>query len=209
MKIYIGNTGSRKVISIMKIKGWGRVHVANDWRYPEPGLDWILDNGAFSYWKNNLSFDEKRFEESLIKTELKGIMPDFIIVPDLVAQGYLSLDFSLKWLNRIPANYNCFLAVQDGMEISVIDDIINLFDGIFVGGSLEWKLKSSSEWIKLAHNHKKPCHIGRIGTFKRLVWAKSIGADSIDSSTFVQAKPDKGLQRIDAAINQHNLSEYE
>ena len=151
MKIYVGNTGSRKIISVIKFNGWGRVHVANSWRYPEIGVSWILDNGAFTYWKHNLPFDEKRFEDALIKTEVKGLMPDFVIVPDLVAQGYHSLDFSLKWISRIPAGYNCFLAVQDGMEVSVIDDILSLFDGIFVGGSLDWKLNTFlivyPEWV--------------------------------------------------------------
>lgn len=205
MKVYIGNVGKRETISLMKIKGWGRVHLANDWRYPEIGVPWILDNGAFSYWMNDLPFDGKRFEEALIKTELKGLSPDFIITPDLVAQGYQSLDFSLKWLNKIPAGYNSFLAVQDGMEPLIIDEYLDLFDGVFVGGSLEWKLKTSSEWVKLAHKHKKPCHVGRVGTFRRLIWAKSIGVDSVDSSTFAQAKPGRGYQRIDAAMRQTTL----
>lgn len=206
MKIYIGNEGKREAIALMKLRGWGRVHLANDWRYPEVGIPWILDNGAFSYWKNNLPFDEKRFEEALTKTEFKCIMPDFVIVPDIVAKGYDSLDFSLKWLNRIPSSFSCYLAVQDGMEVDIVGSCLDLFDGIFVGGSLDWKLQTSSEWVKLAHRHNKPCHVGRIGTFRRLVWAKSIGVDSVDSSTFAQAKPGKGYKRIDAAMNQTFLN---
>jgi hypothetical protein len=208
LKIYIGNVGAKNVINLMKSKGWGRVHLANSWRYPEVGVPWILDNGAFSYWKNNLPFDEKRFEDALIKTELSKIIPDFVVVPDMVMQGYDSLDFSMKWLNRIPAAHNCFLAVQDGMEVSVIEDVLDLFDGIFVGGSLEWKLKSSSEWVTLAHKHKKPCHVGRVGTFRRLVWAKSIGVDSIDSSTFVHARQGRRYARIDAATEQTILHDF-
>jgi hypothetical protein len=193
----------------MKSKGWGRVHVANQWRNPESGVPWILDNGAFSYWKNNLPFDTKRFEDAIIKTEASKQMPDFVIVPDIVAGGYSSLDFSLGWLNKIPANYNCYLAVQDGMEMQVIEGYLDLFDGIFVGGSLEWKLRTAYEWVKLVHDHGKPCHIGRVGTFRRLVWAKSIGADSVDSSTFAQAKPGEGYKRIDAAFNQQFLEAWE
>jgi hypothetical protein len=180
------------------------VHLANNWRYPEIGIPWILDNGAFSYWKNNLPFDDKKFEDALIKTELKGLMPDFVIVPDIVTKGYESLNFSLKWLNRIPAAYDCYLAVQDGMLPLVIEDHLNLFDGVFVGGSLDWKLKTTPAWVKMAHRHGKPCHVGRIGTFRRLVWAKNLGVDSVDSSTFAQNKG--GYARIDAAMNQTVLN---
>jgi hypothetical protein len=204
VKIYIGNEGKKEALRLMKSKGWGRVHLANNWRYPEIGIPWILDNGAFSYWKNNLPFDDKKFEDALIKTELKGLMPDFVIVPDIVTKGYESLNFSLKWLNRIPAAYDCYLAVQDGMLPLVIEDHLNLFDGVFVGGSLDWKLKTTPAWVKMAHRHGKPCHVGRIGTFRRLVWAKNLGVDSVDSSTFAQNKG--GYARIDAAMNQTVLN---
>ena len=60
------------------------------------------------------------------------------------------------------------------------------FDGIFVGGTVKWKIKTGEEWVRLAHDHKLPCHIGRVGVFKRIVWAKRIGADSIDSTNFVR-----------------------
>jgi hypothetical protein len=205
MKIYITNTGTRSVINMIKRYGWGRVHLANQWRNPEVGVPWILDNGAFSYWKNKLPFNNDAFEEALIKTEMKGIMPDFVVVPDIVAGGYESLDFSLKWLNRIPASHTCYLAVQDKMEYSVIQEYINLFDGIFVGGTMDWKLKTAKEWVKLAHMYNKLCHIGQVGTFRRLVWAQYIGADSIDSSTFVQAKLGRGFQRIHSMMKQTYL----
>ena len=42
-----------------------------------------------------------------------------------------------------------------------------------------------------------PCHIGGVGTFKRLFWAYRIGVNSIDSSTFVQANGGRdGFRRI-------------
>ncbi len=59
---------------------------------------------------------------------------------------------------------------------------ISEFAGVFVGGSLTWKLAHSARFVELAHRASKPCHIGRVGTPKRVRWAKSIGADSIDSS---------------------------
>ena len=202
MKIYIGNAGKRQHIQMMKENGWGRVHLANAWRNPENGLDWMLDNGAYSCWINNLPFDGDKFIESFDKIEIARLYPDFVVVPDIVAGGYDSLHFSLKWLNRIPVNYNCYLAVQDGMKPDVIIDYCSLFDGLFVGGTLDWKLKSSSEWVQLSHENNIKCHIGKVGTFRRLIWAKNIGADSIDSSTFAQARPGIGFRSTSRRLSQ-------
>ena len=47
------------------------------------------------------------------------------------------------------------------------------------------KCKSCSapiEWVKVAHELGVKCHIGRVGTARRVRWAARIGADSIDSA---------------------------
>lgn len=93
------------------------------------------------------------------------------------------------------------------MTSAEVLEYIDFFDGLFVGGTLEWKLQTAKTWVDVAHSRFMKCHIGRIGTFRRLVWARSIGADSIDSSTFVQAKPDTGFDRIIAANNQTFLNQ--
>jgi len=205
MKIYIGNNGTLKTFELMKQNNWGNVLLANHWQYPKPDISWILDNGAYHYWIHRKAFDDIAFLNTFDKIDHSVSDPDFIIVPDIVTAGYTSLDFSLKWLTRIPDKYNCYLAVQDGMETDVINKHISLFDGLFVGGSLDWKQKTAENWVDLAHNNGLKCHIGKVGTFRRLVWAKNIGADSIDSSTFVQAKQGKGFQRIQAALSQTAL----
>lgn len=205
MKIYVGNTGKLTQLQELKKNKWGNLTSPLEFRYPKPNISWILDNGAYSCWVNNKPFNDIAFREVLIKIEKCMTYPDFIICPDIVAGGYNSLKFSLKWLHEIPAGYPIYLAVQDGMETNVISDYLDLFDGLFVGGTLKWKLKTSEEWVKLAHSVNKKCHIGKVGTFRRLVWAKNIGADSIDSSTFVQAKKGKEFGRIYAALSQTAL----
>jgi NADPH:quinone reductase-like Zn-dependent oxidoreductase len=52
---------------------------------------------------------------------------------------------------------------------------------LFVGGSLPWKLATGERWVRFAHAHGRRCHIGRVGTPRRVAWARRIGADSIDS----------------------------
>lgn len=205
MKIYIGNVGALRQLEIMKKMGYGNVLLAPSLRTPKKGIDWILDNGAYSCWVNKKPFDSKKFEESLIKIQKFKSNPDFIIVPDIVAAGMDSLYFSLSWIHKIPAGYKAYLAVQDGMTTNNIWDYLDWFDGIFVGGSLDWKLKTAKNWIDLAHSQNMKCHIGRVGTFKRLVWAKNIGADSVDSSTFAQARKGTGFKRIKEAELQTTL----
>lgn len=205
MKIYIGNTGGRREIDIIKKNNYGRMVTATQWRSPEENMDWSFDNGAYSSWINKKPFNSKAFEDSLIKIEKFKKKPDFVVVPDIVAEGMKSLYFSLGWVHKIPSNHNIYLAVQDGINTDIVFKYLHWFDGIFVGGSLDWKLKTAKNWVDLAHSQNMKCHIGRVGTFRRIVWAKNIGADSIDSSTFVQARPGTGFRRIKAALSQTSL----
>jgi len=199
MKIYIGNTGTLRHHELMKINGWGNVHLANAWSYPKKNMDWILDNGAYHYWRHGLKFDDDKFLNTLEKMQLVHA-PDFIVCPDIVAGGNDSLEFSLDHALKIPSGYNLYLPVQDGMDFEVVDDVCQEFDGLFVGGTLPWKMITGKQWVDIAHSNKLKCHIGKVGTFKRLLWAKYIGADSIDSSTFVQVP--NGFNRLFAIEKQ-------
>jgi len=62
-----------------------------------------------------------------------------------------------------------------------VDPVLHHFDGVFVGGSTKWKPRTAFYWVQFAHMRDLPCHIGRISGRRRTRWAKSIGADSIDS----------------------------
>ena len=105
------------------------------------------------------------------------------MIPDRVASPD-SLEFSLIWMKALHALKLCdvaprYLAVQDGM---VADELPWLsIDGIFVGGTLEWKERYMAYWCHEAHHRNKPCHVGRVGTARRIRLARDAGADSIDS----------------------------
>jgi hypothetical protein len=192
MKIYLGlvSRGSKKAKEIRK-EGWGVVVVPELRKKfcPETFPLYFVDNGAFVFWKRGLPFDEKPFLKTLDQVseivEKFGVLPSFVVVPDLVAQGLKSLDFSLLWLERLKREFLQFpyaLALQDGMEPEYIETVIDEFDYLFVGGTLRWKVRTGETWVRLAHQHRKKCHIGRVGTAKRVRWARRIGADSIDSA---------------------------
>ena len=192
MKIYLGlvSRGSKKAKEIRK-EGWGVVVVPELRKKfcPETFPLYFVDNGAFVFWKRGLPFNEKPFLETLEHVaeivEEGRTPPSFVVVPDLVAQGLKSLDFSINWLEKLKREFPQFsyaLALQDGMTPEHVEPVMDEFDWLFVGGTLEWKVKTGELWVKFAHSHNRKCHIGRVGTAKRVCWARRIGADSIDSA---------------------------
>ena len=199
MDIYIGNPGKLDQQEFMRKEGLKMF--LSRWRDPKD-FSYALDNGAYSAWVNGNEFDAEAFLKIVSKADECDRKPDFVICPDIVGAGVTSLEFSLQWLEDLPRD-DYYLAVQDGMKVSDVEPHINKFKGLFVGGTMDWKLRSSARWIQLAHNHKKKCHIARVGTLPRLMWAKTLEADSVDSTTFIQ-RPGN-LKRIEAFKMQSRL----
>lgn len=211
MKIYIGNAGKLEYLDLIRQNGYGVCLIANQWRYPKPDISWFLDNGAFHAYNQGKPFDSDKFVGTLEKLELCNSSPDFIVVPDIVAGGLKSLEFSREWIHSIPAGHPVYLAVQDGM---IFDDILHdldLYDGVFVGGTLDWKLSTMEEWATIAHDCGLKCHVGRIGTYRRLIMADNAGVDSVDSSNFAQQNrtgvfgQNSGFKKIEAFEKQTTL----
>lgn len=181
MKIYLGFTGNKQVAEWMRKYdcGWG----FNPTNYSKNFREqFFLDNGCFTAYKNNQAWDENAFYDYL--RTFAPYKPDFIVVPDIVAGGMASLDFSMKHLNRIPKPR--YVAVQDGMWSNCIHKMLlednSLFEGIFVGGTVPWKMSTAKMWCDTAHLHGLKCHIGRIGTFQGYALCESWGADSVDGT---------------------------
>jgi len=140
----------------------------------------IIDNVAWTAFVKKEPWDEVAFYRYLERAK----NPEFVIIPDIVAGGTSSLSRSAEHIDRI--KFPMYLAVQNGMNAGDTIKFIPYIDGYFVGGSMDWKLKTSEYWCKFAHNNGKKCHIGRVGTKKMYAWAKYIGADSVDGSTPVR-----------------------
>lgn len=179
MLMLTGDTRSHKIVAMLREMGWGRIWI--DQRpTPYPGEPWGFDNGAFKNWRNGTAFDEGVYLTRLEKAHAVG-RPYLAIVPDLVARGKESLEFSLSWLPRLPSDWPWYLAVQDGMRIADVEAVTDRFAGLFLGGSNRFK-STAYYWCQLAHAHGKLFHYGRAGT-KRKIWhAIEAGADSADSA---------------------------
>ena len=183
MKVYIAKTSGREWIRKLEDLGFGEMTVRGE--MPPKRLPWAFDNGAWRDWSAGRPFDVAAFERDLETIWRFNGRPNFIVVPDIVGGGVASLEMSRVWAShKMLRLQKCplYLAVQDGMGLEDVEEVIGLFDGIFVGGTMEWKVATADSWVRFAHAGGRPCHIGRAGTERHAAWARRIGADSIDSA---------------------------
>lgn len=178
---YASNTGTKRNLEALRFHGW-RLLLTPDNPTPRPHLKHGIDNGAWWAHRNAKPFREAPFE-SLV--ERHGASSDFVVIPDIVAGGMDSLNFSLKWIPRLLHLKKILLPVQDGMDIFSVVDVLHRFSnvGIFLGGSTEWKLKTMFQWGVVAATVKRHYHVGRVNTMRRIRLAAEAGADSFDGTS--------------------------
>lgn len=198
MRAYCGQTREKGLIKTLRDAGIGECTVRGELKSRKRS-PWFYDNGAYRDWTAGVPFNGVRFagdcRRMRMDQEVGVATPDFVVIPDLVAAGAASLTFSSTWYHDVEG-LPCYVAVQDGMTETDVAAWIDEWDarddadvpaevrplaGIFVGGTLEWKLATGAAWVAFAHARGLRCHVGRVGTAERVRWARSIGADSIDS----------------------------
>lgn len=195
MKLYT-STGTRKFIEDCNKYDVGLMMVAPTWRNPSNWPYFAVDNGCYSAHVRNVDWPESDFIRMLNRIKESGLRPDFIVIPDKVADAEKTLELADRWVSDLRDRYPDFpkyMTVQDGMEPSDVEPYLSSIDGIFVGGTLDWKLDTMRTWCQLAHDRGIGCHVGRIGPIKRMFLAELSGADSIDSTTWVQVRG--GIER--------------
>lgn len=166
--------------------GHGMIVQSNRFRFPKLDCPWVMDNGAFEAYKNGTPWDMDQFDavvERLTKVQ-PCKRPAWALTPDMVAHP-ASLAWSVGYRKkRLPDCLNWYLAIQDGMEFAHVENALATarFDGLFIGGSTDWKNQRAAEWCMWGKAHKLPVHIGRVNGWKRLQWAVNIGADSVDGT---------------------------
>ena len=175
-------TGKSLASPYLQRHGWGRMWVTTGPYFDYEGEPFGIDNGAFSAWKNGTPWDESKFLRRVDAALASKQTPILSVTPDIVAAGLKSLEFSLEWRTKLPDQLRWYLAVQDGMTPDNIDSIIDRFSGVFLGGSDKFK-KTANQWRLWTKERGIPFHWGRCGTARKLREAKTIGVDSIDSTT--------------------------
>lgn len=139
------------------------------------GYVWAADNDAFN------GFNETRYRKML--DDLEGIPGClFVTAPDVVADAEATFGLYLNWEREIlgrglPLGF----VGQDGATVA--DVPWNGTSALFVGGSTEWKFGEDAAFLmKEAKERGKWVHMGRVNSWRRLEYAKSLGVDSIDGT---------------------------
>lgn len=199
---YATATGTRRNLEAMRSHGW-RVLMTpdtHDRRLTPAGMRYALDNGAWGAHQRGAVFDVAAFDRMRAAWQCDA---DWIVLPDIVAGGLASLDFSLTWKGKIETPRLQLIAVQDGMTPEDVAPYLGDQCGIFVGGSTEWKLDTLTHWGKLARRRGCYLHVARVNTVRRIIRCQDAGADSFDGtsvSRFAVNTP-----RLTAAIQQGYL----
>ena len=145
---------------------------------PPRGVFWACDNGAFS------GFDDVGFRDMLKKIQNRPGCR-FVVCPDVVADHEATLKLWHEWSGRIweAGQLPAFVA-QDGGSVESIPWGQGM-GTVFIGGSTEWKL--GSEVARIIHAARRKnvwVHMGRVNTMRRLMYAQTLGVDSVDGTQF-------------------------
>lgn len=180
MIAYASRTGTKRNLDAMRQNGW-RLLVSAKGVLRTEGFKYCLDNGAWSAFTSGQPFDDYAFQKAF---ELLGEAADFVVVPDIVCGGLASLEFSLKWLDRLQGSpAKLLIATQNGIKPDDVREYLSPAVGLFVGGDTSWKLKSVHSWSVLARRRNCHLHVGRVNSAKRIDLCARAGAHSVDGTS--------------------------
>lgn len=169
-------SGATKTMSRLK----GR---ANLGRLLRPGngntaddLPWAVDNGAFS------GFDAAAFEVLLSRIAGKPGC-QWVAAPDVVENAPATMALFDHWESRLHRAFPVAFVLQDGQDPAAIP--WDRLECLFVGGSTSYKMGLDAERIaREAKRRGKLVHVGRVNSIRRMRYAHTLGADSIDGTAF-------------------------
>lgn len=153
-------------------------------------MPFALDNDAYSSWTTGREWNEEAWIAMLDHVKSSGMVPNWILVPDVVADREGTLK---KWQTYAPiaARYGwpLAMAVQNGMTPADLPDNAEV---IFVGGSSEWKWKTLPMWAETGRR----VHVGRVNEVDKLISCESWRVESVDGTGWMQGT-DEGRQARD------------
>lgn len=178
---YASRTGTRRNLAVLRDAGWGLLISAKGVLRTEGFERYVYDNGAWTSYVQGREFDEAAFLKGY---EMVGEKAQFAVIPDIVAGGLKSLEFSVGWIRRLGVPLcPLVLPVQDGMVVDDVRAIVGPSVGIFIGGTTEWKEATMPLWGALARERGAHLHVGRVNSARRIHLCRACGADSFDGSS--------------------------
>ncbi|MGF6870782.1 hypothetical protein [Paraburkholderia sp. MM5477-R1] len=197
---YASRTGTRRNLEALAHAGW-RLLVSAKGEHRTEGMRYAIDNGAWTAYQRGEPFDEAAF---LAVVDKLGERADWIVLPDIVQGGLASLEFSLRWMERLRGMPSQLLiAVQNGMQLEDVAPYLSPVVGIFIGGSTDWKESTAEAWGLLARRRNCHLHVGRVNSARRIRICAAAGADSFDGSG--PSRFSNALPRLDRATRQPDL----
>lgn len=148
------------------------------------GVPWAADNDAFGGW------DEDKATRFVGMLETIRGLPGclFVTAPDVVGDAGLTDLLFDEWAPQILARNLpvAYVLQESGTEREPTGVPWGSLDALFVGGADdEFKTGPRVEAvIREAKRRRKWVHMGRVNTPRRAAYAKAIGCDSFDGSSF-------------------------
>ena len=161
---------------------------------------WGMDNDCFrGFNRDNYLATLKRWQGR------RGCL--FVTVPDVVGNAAATMQRFTLWRPAVSYyGYPVALVAQDGLQNMTIQWC--KFEALFIGGTTEWKLsQATAELVREAKRRGKWIHMGRVNSNNRLQYARAIGCDSVDGSSYAIIKY-KTRQAI-PALQRYNLPLWE
>ena len=159
---------------------------------------YAIDNGAYSFYLKDKPYNPKKFLKLL---ELYGENADWVVIPDKVGDLEETLRLFDFWVDKIP--FKKLLVLQDGVEKKHVDERLDLIDGIFIGGTTEFKLNAIRFWSAYGLKHNKIVHVGRVNTLLRARLCVAEKATSFDGSSY--ARFDDQFWNMSYFIQENNM----
>jgi len=174
---------------------FGRLFTAEAGNTPTDDRPWAVDNSAFK------RFNERKYLRLLDnchRLRLRGCL--FVTAPDVVGDAEQTIRLFEVWESRLRRyGYPVAFVAQDGLTVSTTP--WGRFDVLFIGGTTKFKLSVKVHTLAgYAHARGVPIHAGRVNSWKRLRWARRIGARTTDG-TYVSRWPDIGLAHMQNGLN--------
>jgi hypothetical protein len=141
------------------------------------GYPWAADNDAYLAW------DESRYRAMLEQiTNMQDCL--FVTAPDVVGDSAETLRLFSRWRDEVAGTgHPIALVAQDGLNVNAVP--WHAVDAIFVGGTTVWKLGSAARRIVSEARFRGIwTHMGRVNSRRRLIYAQSIGCQSVDGTSF-------------------------
>lgn len=151
-----------------------------------PWMPYALDNGAWIAHKNGVQWDPAEWRAMLRWAALSGVLPLWVLVPDVVGDREATLARWLEYAPEVAAyGFRLAFAAQDGMTF---DDVPAEAAVVFIGGSTEWKDAAIRPWCAAFPGR---VHVARVNGAERLLAAHHAGAASVDGTGWFHDKNSK------------------